>query len=164
MVPPKQGEQRGKKRKLVEFTVPGYTFLGPCTNLKKLKYSPALNKLDQAAKEYDLHYANPNITTEEADKKFLEDTKGTGFVGGLASAAIRPKRARGLDDYFRGDIDGYQLDSVDSAGCSGVIQNMDTSEGGQPSLSDGGDGNGWTAIVIGQVLPGSSSNFVQQRK
>lgn len=130
--------------------------------MRKLKYLPAQNRLDQGAKEHDLHYANPNITTEEADEQFLEDSKGTGSVGGLARVAIRAKRALGLDDYFRGDIDGNQPDSIDSAGRSGGIQSMDTSEGGQQSLSVGGDGKSWTAAVIGQALPGPSSNFVQQ--
>lgn len=70
MAPPSTGEQRGKKRKLVEFTVPGYTFLGPGTDVKRLEYTPTLNKLDQAAKEHDLAYASPNITTEEAEEIF----------------------------------------------------------------------------------------------
>lgn len=81
-----------------------------------MKYSSALNKLDQAAKEHDLRYRNPNITTEEADEQFLEVARPptnpvpfvTGFVGDLARAAIRAKRALGLDDYFRGDIDGNE--------------------------------------------------------
>lgn len=64
--------------------------------------------------------------------------KGRGFVGGLARAAIRGKKVLGLDDYFRGDIDGNQLDSVDSAGRSGIIQNMDTDEGSQQNSSEGG--------------------------
>ncbi|CAE1160501.1 unnamed protein product [Acanthosepion pharaonis] len=143
---PKRGEKR-TKRKLIEFTVPGYTFLGPGTDLKRLKYSPGVNKLDQAAKEHDLNYANPNISTEEADEQFLRDTKGTGFVGGLARAAIKAKRAFGLDDYFRGDIDSYQLDSTDSVGDTCLLQDLDTGESGQQNSSDGGDDNGWTATV-----------------
>lgn len=158
----KQGEHRGMKRKLIEFTVPGYMFLGPGTNLKRLKYSPAQNKLYQAAKEHDVHYANPNITTEEADEQFLEDAKGTGFVGRLTRAAIRAKKALRLDDYFQGDIDSNQLDSTDSTGHSGTVQNMDGGETSQQNLSERGDSNGWTATVIGQVLPGPSGNFIQQ--
>lgn len=99
MAPPSTGEKRGKKRKLHEFSVPGYTFLGPSTDLKRLEYSVALNKLDLAAKGHDLAYANPNKTTEEIDEKFLRDTQGTGFVGwGLARITIKAKRALGLDE------------------------------------------------------------------
>lgn len=34
------------KCNFVEFTFPGYSSLGPGTYLKRLKYPPALNKLD----------------------------------------------------------------------------------------------------------------------
>lgn len=126
--------------------------------MKRLKYSPALNKLDQAAKEHNLNYNNLNITIEEADEQFLEDTRGTGFVGRLMRAAIRAKRALGLDNYFRGDIDHDHLSAIDSIH---AIQNMDTGETSGQNISEGGEGNGWTATVIGKVLPCPSNNFVQ---
>lgn len=85
----------------------------------------ALNKLDQAAKEHNLNYNNPNITIEEADEQFLKDTRGTGFVGGLARATIRAKRVLGLDDYFRGDIDDEQYSAFDSIDSLRGVQNME---------------------------------------
>lgn len=115
-----------------------------------------MNKLDQAAKEHDLAYNNSKITTEEADEKFLKDTKGTGLVGGLARAAIRAKRALGLDDYFRGDIDNNNTDSV----CN--IQDMEIGDSGAQAASDGSDGNRWNATVIGKRLLPASSNYIQQ--
>lgn len=118
--------------------------------------------MDQAAKEHDLLYADHNISTKEADDKFLENTKGTGFVGGVARPSITAKRVLGLDDYFPGDIYSEQFDSTDSAGRYSDVANMETCDAGQQNSSEGGDGNGWTATVIGQVLPGPSSNFVQK--
>lgn len=122
----KKGKKSVAKRKLIVFTVPSYTFLGPGTDLKMLKYSPALNKLDQVSKEHDLRQNNPNITTEEADERFLEQRKGTGFVGGLARAAIRAKMALGLNDYFRGDIE--ELGTVYITDYIHAIQNLETCE------------------------------------
>lgn len=104
MAPLSTREKRGKKRKHVEFTVRGYTILGPDTGLKRQKQSPVLDKLDQATKEHDVAFANPNITTEEADEKFPKDTQGTGFLGGLARIAIKAKLALGLDDYLEATV------------------------------------------------------------
>lgn len=55
--------RKGRRRKL-HFTVPYHRFLGPGTNLKDLKYLPALNKPDLAAKKHDFNYANPRLSTK----------------------------------------------------------------------------------------------------
>lgn len=60
---------------------PGYHFLGPGTNLDWIKYAPANNKLDQAAKMHDLEYSDLRIKTVDANAKFLKNTEDTGIAG-----------------------------------------------------------------------------------
>lgn len=91
------------------------------------------------------------------DEQFLKDTRGTGFVGDLARAAIRAKRALGLDDYFRGDIDDEQYSAFDSIDSLRGVQNMEGGDSGGQNSSEGEEGNGCAAIVISRLLPGPSS-------
>lgn len=55
----------------VELHIPGYNFCGPGTKLeKRLKRGDkGINKLDDACREHDIAYSNPNQNRTEADKK-----------------------------------------------------------------------------------------------
>lgn len=76
--------------------------------------------------------------------------------------AIRAKRALGLYDYFRGDIDDIVNDNTDVTDSVRNIQDMEVSDSGAQASSDGGDGNGCTATVIGKRLPPDSPYYIQQ--
>lgn len=100
-MPPVRKKRKVGKVSPFEFTVPGHRFLGPGTDLDKLRYAPPLNQLDKAAKKHDIAYGDKSISTEEADEQFIRDTQGTGILGAASRTAIRIKRHLGLDQYFR---------------------------------------------------------------
>ena len=73
---------------------PGYKYLGPGTPLEQhLKDGvEPINDLDKAARAHDIAYANPEKSTQDADREFLEDTKHIDSVAGtIARAAITIK-------------------------------------------------------------------------
>lgn len=89
-MPPTRGRGRSKTARVspYSFIILGHRFLGPGTDLNKLKYLPPLNKLDAAAKKHDFLYNNLKVSTEEVDEQFYRDTENTGILGSLARAAI----------------------------------------------------------------------------
>lgn len=143
------------KRKAIEFTVPYHRFLGPGTDLVKNKYLPPLNKLDWAAKRHDLNYADATVLTREADEQFFRDSKDTGILGIVSSAALELKHQLGFDKYFGGVTElGHNRTIVGN----NTTGDMDQSATTEP---DAGSGNGWTGTRVGGVLPEATGNEVR---
>lgn len=154
----KKDGQKVNRVTLYSFTVTGHKFLGPGTDLERLKYLPPLNKLDAAAKKHDFLYNNPKVSIAESDEQFYKDTEGTGILGTLARGAIKTKHILGLDSVFRGNptdvgADGYQLLDTN--------QIMADSADSSNQNSDGGQGNGWQGRNIGGYLPMGLGNHAK---
>ena len=93
-----------------DWTLPGYKYLGPGNSLDK---GPPNNHNDAVALEHDVAYrdiedkgGDPYTMWNEADQKFLDNTKFTDYGGVLGAAFFGGKRkARdwGFIDEWRGD-------------------------------------------------------------
>lgn len=81
MLPPRKQQ----KQKLWDLTLPGHNFLGPGTDLDRVRHLPGTSRLDEIAKQHDLDYENENITTEEADNKFIKEASKEGALGKLTA-------------------------------------------------------------------------------
>lgn len=100
--PAETTEAETQVKKPTDWTLPGYDFLGPGTDLDQKRHHVPRSKLDQAAKIHDLEYENPNIDTRTADKKFIKSAIQSGELLGIpAAAAIEAKHHLGLNKYFR---------------------------------------------------------------
>lgn len=151
-----KGVRRARKEKPFSFTAPGHDFLGPGTDLERLKYAVPRSKLDLAAKIHDFNYGNRSNSTKESDEQFYEDTKGTGFLGAVARTLIGTKHKLGLDEYYRPTADGELRDSV----ANSVADTEQDMEGGSENQSESGSGGGLSAEVIGPILPTETGNQV----
>lgn len=148
---------RRSRRRETKFTVPYHRFLGSGTDLHKLRYTPSLNKLDQAAKTHDLNYEDPKISTADADEQFHKGSEGTGILGTLRRTTLRLKHSLGLDDHFR------KLTPVDNTSTDTELLNRQIMGDQAASAAEDAESgsNGWKGTNVGGHLPPESGNEIR---
>lgn len=141
-----------------DWTLPGYDFLGPGTDLDKKRYHVPRSELDAVAKEHDLEYekSHDEVDTRTADKKFIKGALQSGSVLGIAAAgAIEAKHQLGLDETFRPRTTTKPKPEVPAA-TNKHIHNSDSGYG--TSSEDGGSASqtspaDWSSVRLDQAPP-----------
>lgn len=155
-----QAEKDKYKNENQDWTIPGYDFLGPGTDLDKKRFHVPRSKLNALAKEHDLEYEKPHseVDTRTADKKFINGAIRSGELLGIPAAiAIETKHHLGLDGYFRPETTIEPRAEIPAAGHnhpnlfdSGIHM---SSEGGDSATSiQVGSGGGGISDVSGMVV------------
>lgn len=98
------------------------------------------------------------ISTRETDEQFNKDSKGTGLLGAVSRAALKPKSTLGLDSYFRPPTDLVHTSPSSGTGRTQVMADQDAST---VADSDSGSNNGWTGTNIGGHLPPEAGNEIR---